>query len=308
MLVDEGSRNGSYLNGERMRAARPLRDGDVLRFGDTVVLFRAPGRTPSGGPRSPSPSRSPPSERAPLAHRNRSRWTPNRVRVDNGGVSANPPAGEQAMSELKARVEAERSGQPFLLYTDGDGRQQLFLFEPGMTEASIGRERSTDIVLGWDAEVSRLHARLERSEEDWTIVDDGLSSNGTFVNDQRISGRVRLTDGDTLRLGATTIIFRAPVPGGRPRRRPPARARSRWTCPPPSAACSPRCAAPTAREPAPAADEQIAEQLFLPVNSVRTHLMVLSAKLGVDQAPPDQQRVQLVERAVHGGLITERDL
>jgi class 3 adenylate cyclase len=43
MLVDDGSRNGSYRNGERITGRRPLRDGDVLRFGDTVVLFRAPG-------------------------------------------------------------------------------------------------------------------------------------------------------------------------------------------------------------------------------------------------------------------------
>jgi class 3 adenylate cyclase len=41
-LVDEGSRNGSYLNGERVSGQHPLREGDVLRFGDTVVLFRAP--------------------------------------------------------------------------------------------------------------------------------------------------------------------------------------------------------------------------------------------------------------------------
>ena len=41
-LVDDESRNGSYLNGERVSRQRPLRDGDVFRFGDTVVLFRAP--------------------------------------------------------------------------------------------------------------------------------------------------------------------------------------------------------------------------------------------------------------------------
>jgi hypothetical protein len=41
-LVDDSSRNGSYLNGQRVRGRHPLRDGDVLRFGDTVVLFRAP--------------------------------------------------------------------------------------------------------------------------------------------------------------------------------------------------------------------------------------------------------------------------
>jgi class 3 adenylate cyclase len=41
-LADDESRNGSYLNGERVTRQRPLRDGDVFRFGDTVVLFRAP--------------------------------------------------------------------------------------------------------------------------------------------------------------------------------------------------------------------------------------------------------------------------
>jgi pSer/pThr/pTyr-binding forkhead associated (FHA) protein len=41
-LVDDESRNGSYLNGERVSGRQRLRDGDVLRFGDTVVLFRAP--------------------------------------------------------------------------------------------------------------------------------------------------------------------------------------------------------------------------------------------------------------------------
>ncbi|HZC13027.1 MAG TPA: AAA family ATPase, partial [Thermoleophilaceae bacterium] len=41
-LVDDESRNGSYLNGERITRRGPLRDGDVFRFGDTVVLFRAP--------------------------------------------------------------------------------------------------------------------------------------------------------------------------------------------------------------------------------------------------------------------------
>ena len=49
-VVDEGSRNGSYLNGERVTNPHPLRDGDVLRFGDTVVLFRAPVVVEERGP------------------------------------------------------------------------------------------------------------------------------------------------------------------------------------------------------------------------------------------------------------------
>ena len=52
-VVDEGSRNGSYLNGQRVSAQHPLREGDVLRFGDTVVLFRAPVADVEGIPVQP---------------------------------------------------------------------------------------------------------------------------------------------------------------------------------------------------------------------------------------------------------------
>jgi DNA-binding NarL/FixJ family response regulator len=42
-LVDDGlSRNGSYVNGERVHGRRRLRDGDLLRLGQTAVLFRSP--------------------------------------------------------------------------------------------------------------------------------------------------------------------------------------------------------------------------------------------------------------------------
>jgi pSer/pThr/pTyr-binding forkhead associated (FHA) protein len=42
-LVDDGlSRNGSFVNGERVSGRHRLRDGDVLRFGRTAVLYRAP--------------------------------------------------------------------------------------------------------------------------------------------------------------------------------------------------------------------------------------------------------------------------
>lgn len=42
-LVDDGlSRNGSFVNGERVVARRRLRDGDVLRLGRTEMLYRDP--------------------------------------------------------------------------------------------------------------------------------------------------------------------------------------------------------------------------------------------------------------------------
>jgi class 3 adenylate cyclase len=52
VLVDDGSRNGTYVNGERVTERRALNDGDVLRFGDTVVLFRGPSDPAAPVPRA----------------------------------------------------------------------------------------------------------------------------------------------------------------------------------------------------------------------------------------------------------------
>ena len=197
-LVDEQSRNGSFVNGQRITDRHELRNGDVLRFGDTVVLFRAPEQE-----RRPAVSVGPDQ----ATHFGKRPDHPaGRGRSIMGHVSGHPPADG---SDLKARIEAERAGRPFLLYKDGHGRQQLFSFEADMTHASVGRGQSSDLVLDWDEQVSRLHAQLERVEEDWTVVDDGLSRNGTFLNGERLSGRRRLTDGDTLSFGGTTVTFRA---------------------------------------------------------------------------------------------------
>ncbi len=52
----------------------------------------------------------------------------------------------------------------------------------------------------------------------WTIADDGLSRNGTYVNGDRIRGRRRLAERDQLRFGETSVVFRAPAAGARPTR------------------------------------------------------------------------------------------
>lgn len=215
-----------------------------------------------------------------------------------GGVSANP------------LIEAERGGRPFLLYRDGDDRQQVFSFEPGSAQASVGRERSSDLVLDWDGQVSRLHARFERADDVWTVVDDGLSRNGTFVNDERLSGRHRLRDGDTVRFGTTTMTFRSPHVEGQA---PPAIAAE--TTAVVDLSSSQRRVLVALSRPykdggfaTPATDQQIADELFLSLHAVKTHLGVLFAKLGVDEVPDDQKRVRLVERAFQAGVISERDL
>ena len=70
----------------------------------------------------------------------------------------------------------------------------------------------------WDPEMSRLHAELVRRAGEWTVSDDGLSQNGTWVNGLRLTGRRRLADGDLLRSGgrcSSSAIRARPAAGRR---------------------------------------------------------------------------------------------
>ncbi len=66
-------------------------------------------------------------------------------------------------------------------------------------EISIGRDINNEIVIN-DAEVSRKHCRLKAYGEGYMIEDLG-STNGTWVNEQRISGQHQLRSGEMIRLG-----------------------------------------------------------------------------------------------------------
>jgi pSer/pThr/pTyr-binding forkhead associated (FHA) protein len=224
-----------------------------------------------------------------------------------GGVSANPPADAQSASEMQARVEAEREGSSFLLFRNGQGRQQLFFLDTGAATATVGRQPPADLLLDWDDQVSRLHARFEWVNGAWELVDDGLSRNGTFVNGERLSGRRRLSDGDALQFGVTATTFRAPGHGaGEAAGVPAAVSLSTSQRRVLTALCRPYAGAGGFATPA--TDEQIAEELFLSVGAVRTHLKILYAKLGVQELPQNETRVRLVERAFSAGLISEGDL
>lgn len=66
-------------------------------------------------------------------------------------------------------------------------------------EITIGRDINNEIVIN-DAEVSRKHCRLKAYGEGYLIEDLG-STNGTWVNEQRITGQHQLRSGEMIRLG-----------------------------------------------------------------------------------------------------------
>ena len=117
---------------------------------------------------------------------------------------------EPVPEETPELAGAKRCGDPYLIYRDAHGRQCVLSLPDTWERVTIGRGMGADIPLTWDPDVSRVHAELSRLADDWTVIDDGLSRNGTFVNDERVDGRRRLMDGDVLRCGATVPLFHSP--------------------------------------------------------------------------------------------------
>lgn len=71
----------------------------------------------------------------------------------------------------------------------------------------IGRDRECDLVLA-DMTVSRVHARLDRTQDGWLLTDLG-STNGTRVNGWRVRGEVPVRPGDLVSFGDAGYVLSA---------------------------------------------------------------------------------------------------
>jgi pSer/pThr/pTyr-binding forkhead associated (FHA) protein len=228
-------------------------------------------------------------------------------------VSNRSPAAPHSASpsELKERLEAERRGTPFLVYRDAQGAQRLFELAESVERITVGRSGANDVALHWDAEASRLHAELERLAERWTVSDDELSSNGTYVNGARVGGRRRLRDGDLLRVGRTILLFREPQRG---ESRVTLAAEELPALPDLSPAqrrvllslCRPFKDSTSFTSPA--TNKQIADELVLSVEAVKSHMRALFQKFAIEDLPHNEKRQRLAEVAFQAGAVAERDL
>lgn len=75
-------------------------------------------------------------------------------------------------------------------------------------ELLMGRHADGLGRLGDDEEISRYHARVTLGAGQLCMVEDLGSTNGTFVNDERISLPQTLKLGDIIKLGASTLVVR----------------------------------------------------------------------------------------------------
>jgi DNA-binding MarR family transcriptional regulator len=226
------------------------------------------------------------------------------------GSSSPLKAHSASPAELRERIEAERRGRPFLVFRDDDSEQQILDLERHGERLSVGRGLTNELSLPWDTEVSRLHAELECIGGEWTVSDDGLSRNGTYVNGQRISGRHRLRDGDLLRVGQTSIAYRRPATEDS---QPTQIAGERLTLgdlPPTQRQVLVALARPYKHNEfaIPATNQDIAGELHLSVDAVKSHLRSLFQRFGIEHLPQNQKRSRLVAEALQSGLISTRDL
>jgi pSer/pThr/pTyr-binding forkhead associated (FHA) protein len=213
-------------------------------------------------------------------------------------------------ADIKARLEAERSGLPFVHYRDGVQRQRIVFL--GAERCEIGRLVDGDrgIRLEWDEQVSRAHAVLEQVGGVWTVVDDGLSRNGTFINGEWIRGQVRLADGDVVTCGSVRLTFRDPS-SANARETAAALALHRSVRLSETqrevlvALCRPLLERTRAT---PATNKEIALEIRREVDTVKTHLRRLATTLGVDDLPQNRKRAELAWRAIDEGLVHDRDI
>lgn len=212
-------------------------------------------------------------------------------------------------AELKERQDALRSGVPHLVLRDGEDRQVLVALDGSRRRLTIGRRPENDIALPWDERASRVHAQLEWVGGEWVLVDEGMSSNGTFVGEAKLVGRWRLRNGDVVRVGDTLIAYCASDERFGSTRVDDAQgtvsispAQRRVLV----ALCRPALAGgPFAPPPA---NADLARELFLSVDAVKSHMKALFEAFGLDDVPQSQKRATLVAQALKLGVVAERDV
>ena len=176
MLSDRGqSTVGTLVNGQRIGASHTLRPGDRISIGSANLTFQL---------------------------RNVTAYT---QRIPAEAARTAPAASPVAQSQATQQgftAQAQAINNPVALrITGGPAAGQVISLRGDIT---IGRDpASTDFPIAADDKLSRRHIRIY-SPAGKILVEDCGSTNGTFINGQRIHQQ-ELVSGDTIHIGATTL-------------------------------------------------------------------------------------------------------
>ena len=188
-VLNDLSVNGSYVNGERVGRQHLLARADVIRIGHDEFRFYADVAAPAAprGRRSVPPVTAP---HPPTGAGSRLSDTLHGLPPSALSAAVTPTAPQVApLASLLVRTGALK------------GRR----LPVKVAVVNIGRAEFNDVVIA-DPSVSTSHAKLQRREDVWVLTDLG-STNGTFVEGERLSGEVALVSGTTIKFGEVAVLF-----------------------------------------------------------------------------------------------------
>ena len=213
-VVRDTSANGVFVNGERVQGSHRLMRADVLRIGSEEFRFYA---DVLAEPRVASVSAPTPS--APAAPESHAA-----VAQAASTPVPPPPAAAAPAPAATAKAPEPQSPQgvslptPLAMPQQTDPRPELAVLEvlnEGPLKGSryslrtplahVGRGGHNDVRLA-DESVSETHAKLQRREDGWYVVDMD-STNGTYVGGTRVTGERRLDGSPDLRFGGVKTRF-----------------------------------------------------------------------------------------------------
>lgn len=188
-VVRDTSANGVFVNGDRVQGSRRLNRSDVLRVGTEEFRFHADAAPLASS--APTPVESAPATPTPAA----------------GPMSdAAKAVMSQPTAPAMSRVEDPRPElASFEVLNEGPLKGTRFAVRGALTH--IGRGAHNDIRLADDS-VSETHAKLQRRDDGWYVVDAG-STNGTYVGGARIAGERKLEGTPDVRFGGMKMRFTA---------------------------------------------------------------------------------------------------
>src|SRR5437868_11485956 len=180
-VVVDSSTNGTFVNEEQVQGQRILARTDVIRMGEEQFRFYAEA-APLTASAAPAP--------APAA-------SPEQLKHTVHGIEAVAPPSPPSPPRPRGAAFAS-----FLVRSGGLMGQRLPVKTPVV---NLGRADYNDIVLP-DPSISTSHAKLQRREGVWMLVDLD-STNGTFVEGERVRGEAPLGPGAIVRLGDVQLLF-----------------------------------------------------------------------------------------------------
>jgi pSer/pThr/pTyr-binding forkhead associated (FHA) protein len=123
-------------------------------------------------------------------------------------VGLRPPAPPRGSPAVSRSVRPPRTdGKPpkeLVVLDEKGGRSRTVRLGDG--QLNIGRAEACQLQLG-DTYVSSFHARIYQKDGSWFVEDLG-STNGTYLNQRRLTAPAALQAGDRVRVGKTTMELR----------------------------------------------------------------------------------------------------